>query len=107
MSVLAVLYAIIFVCFIATPFSPGKYCVVMLNRQLYSGELQKNYIETKKFTDSLLNMKDKDVKVDVPTNPETIGNFYSFFLLDDPDSGINRDVAKVYGLSSISNIREE
>ena len=26
---------------------------------------------------------------------------------DDPDSRINSDVAKVYGLSSISNIREE
>ena len=107
MSVLAVLYAIIFVCFIATPFSPGKYSVVMLNKKLYSGELQKNYVETKKLTDSFANMKGKDVKVDVPTNPETIGDFYSFFLLDDPDSRINSDVAKVYGLSSISNIREE
>lgn len=107
MSVLAVLYAIIFVCFIATPFSPEKYSVVKLNKQLYVGELQKNYVETKKIIDSLSNMKDRDVKVDVPTNPEYIEDFYSFFLLDDPDSRINRDVAKVYGLSSISNIREE
>lgn len=107
MSVLAVLYAIIFVCFIATPFSPGEFCTVALSRQLYSGEFQKNYVETKKLVDSLSGMKDKDVKVDVPTNPETIGNFYSFFLLDDPESRVNSDVAKVYGLSSISNIREE
>ena len=93
--------------FIASPFSPEKYVVVKLNKQLYVGELQKNYVETKKIIDSLSNMKDRDVKVDVPTNPEYIEDFYSFFLLDDPDSRINRDVAKVYGLSSISNIREE
>ena len=38
---------------------------------------------TKKIIDSLSNMKDRDVKVDVPTNPEYIEDFYSFFLLDE------------------------
>ncbi|MBO4456786.1 MAG: hypothetical protein J5802_03635 [Butyrivibrio sp.] len=107
MSVLAVLTAIIFVSFIATPFTVREYCVAKLNKQLFDGEFQKNYVETKELFDSFADKKGQDVEVDVPTDPESIRNFYSFFLLDDPDSSINSDVAKAYGLNSITNTREE
>jgi len=107
MSVLAVLFAIIFVNFIATSYSPREYCIAKLNKQLYDREFQENYIETRKLIESFEDMKGQDVEVDVPTKPESIRNFYSFFLTDDPNGSINRDVAKAYGLNSITNLREE
>ncbi|MEE3495174.1 MAG: DUF6056 family protein [Butyrivibrio sp.] len=107
MSVLTVLSAIIFVSFIATTYSPREYCIAKLNKQLYDGEFQKNYADTKELIESFADKKGQDVEVDVPTEPESIRNFYTFFLPDDPDNVINKDVARAYGLNSIVNIREE
>ena len=39
--------------------------------------------------------------------PEEIRNFYCFFLTDDPNSSINADIARAYGLNSIVNTRKE
>lgn len=102
-----ILAAALLILFITTPFNVREYIFLKMDKQLVTGEIRDNYSKTKDMIDGFADMQGQDVEVDVPTDPEEIRNFYCFFLTDDPNSSINADIARAYGLNSIVNTRKE
>ncbi len=86
--------------------SPRSYRTVRVFKGLYDHTYQDNYNATRDLMDYLKDHQGEDLVVDVPTYPEIVEYYYSFYLLDTEDDRINRAVSWTYGLNSIKSSRE-
>lgn len=105
MAVIGLLTAAL-VLVIISDLSPRSYRSVRIVKGLYDHTYQDNYSATRDLMDYLREHPGEDLAVDVPTYPEVVEYYYSFYLLDDEKDRINRAVSWAYDLNSIKSSRE-
>lgn len=89
---------------VVSPFGIRSYKSVRHLKALIDHKYQDHYEMVRGILEELPEHEGEDVvlEVTVPTSPDEIENYYSFYLVD-KDNWINRAIAWSYGLNSISN----
>ncbi len=93
--------------FAAFPYGIRDMIIAKLDKQLYTGEIQEWYVDTKEMIEGFSDLKGQDVVVDVPTYPEALRNFYCFFVLEGEDNMVNQGVAWAFDLNTIRSSRQD
>lgn len=97
-----ILIAIALLLVLISPYEIRSYKSARHLKALIDHKYQDNYEMTRELLEGLHDHAGEDVVVNVPTTPDDIENYYSFYLID-KDNWINRAVAWSYDLKSIDN----